>query len=298
LTEPPSLITKPFIFERSYDEVLAALKHQDDKLNRTLTALAFLTAAGVTLFLSLERIAEPRDPVYFPEGGASVTAVMFVIFLVAVALALITALAAIGPGTPLRFRSGAARSERTSLLFYALIATDSNWEGRYELQDNELNDELGRNFHAEAQNIAKRVRYKVARSRESGAFVQLAILSLTLLGIFEARGLTHSARWWIVSALIVVVLALPLWELVQMQRYGYEDPNWGAPYVWLTIMVLIVAALLVYGELTDHHWEVLYYALFALLLSKLSLLSGRAAQVLLPVAALAAVPAFLIALLS
>src|SRR4051794_32943287 len=34
------------VFARSYDEVLAALKHQDDKLNRTLTALAFLTAGG------------------------------------------------------------------------------------------------------------------------------------------------------------------------------------------------------------------------------------------------------------
>ena len=37
------------IFEHSYDEV-TALKHQDDKLNRTLTALAFLTAAGIALF--------------------------------------------------------------------------------------------------------------------------------------------------------------------------------------------------------------------------------------------------------
>ena len=117
MAEPPSLISKPFVFEHSYNEVLAALKHQDDKLNRTLTALAFLTAAGVTLFLSLERIAEPREPVYFAEGGPSVTAVMFVIFLAAVALALLTALAAIGPGTPLRFRSGSGRQAKTSLLF-------------------------------------------------------------------------------------------------------------------------------------------------------------------------------------
>jgi hypothetical protein len=38
-------------FKQSYAEVLLFLKHQDDKINRVLTALAFLTAAGVTLYI-------------------------------------------------------------------------------------------------------------------------------------------------------------------------------------------------------------------------------------------------------
>ena len=39
------------VFSKSYDEVLLLLKHEDDKINRVLTALAFLTAAGVTLYI-------------------------------------------------------------------------------------------------------------------------------------------------------------------------------------------------------------------------------------------------------
>src|SRR5437764_717220 len=64
------------VFARSYDEVLAALKHQDEKLNRTLTAIAFLTAAGVTLFTRLS-----GSPIRFPESRISVTAFFFVVFL-------------------------------------------------------------------------------------------------------------------------------------------------------------------------------------------------------------------------
>ena len=140
------------------------------------------------------------------------------------------------------------------------------------------------------------MRYKVARSRESGAFVQLAILSLTLLGIFEARGLSDSARWWIVTALVLVVLTLPFWELWQMQVYEFEDPKWGGPYVWLMVAVVLVATVLVTGELADHHWEALYYSLFVLLLSRLALLSGGAARLLLPIAVAPGVPLFLIAI--
>jgi hypothetical protein len=69
---------KAAIFEKSYDEVLTALKHQDDKLNRTLTAIAFLTAAGVTLFANLAVKIAP--PVRFPESAWNVTSFFFLTF--------------------------------------------------------------------------------------------------------------------------------------------------------------------------------------------------------------------------
>jgi hypothetical protein len=70
------VLAKWAIFQHSYDEVLAALKHQDDKLNRTLTALAFLTAAGVGLYTRFG--AGPLPPVGFAGSGPSVTAVLLV----------------------------------------------------------------------------------------------------------------------------------------------------------------------------------------------------------------------------
>lgn len=282
--------SKRDVFEHSYNEVLAALKHQDDKLNRTLTALAFLTAGGVTLYLNLEptTAASPgmcgaQGPMCFAgEGGPSVTAVMFVVFLGSVALALLTALAAIGPGSSLRFPTSDG-PRRPSLLFYTMIARDRAWDSQYEAPSEELEETLAKNFHSEAQVIARRVRYKIARSRESGAFLQLAILALSLLGIFGARGLSVDARWWIATALIICVLMLPFWEFVQMLRYKYVSRTkrvW-LPYAALAASVVLTIVLLVVGKFTSDRWEALYYALFVVLLSRLALLSPIAAKVLL-----------------
>jgi hypothetical protein len=48
-------------FKESYNEPLLFLKHQDDKINRVLTALAFLTAAGVTLYIFSRSNPAPTD---------------------------------------------------------------------------------------------------------------------------------------------------------------------------------------------------------------------------------------------
>jgi hypothetical protein len=198
--------TKVEAFEKSYSEVLAALKHQDDKLNRTLTALAFLTAAGVAIFVNLDT---GNPAVRFDETGPSVGAILFVLFMSAVAVALLSALSAIGPGKPL----ANDQDTRTSLLFYPLIAQD-DWDAMKKKDDAGLENELIDNYHHEARDIAYRVRYKVARARESSAFVQLAIVALTLLGIFETRPLSMTTRWWIAAGFITVVLLGQFVELI------------------------------------------------------------------------------------
>jgi hypothetical protein len=284
-------IEKVKVFERSYAEVLAALKHQDDKLNRTLTALAFLTAAGVAVYVNLE---EPDDVVQFSGTGPSVTAVLFVVFLGAVALALLTALAAIGPGRPL---AKANTSASKSLLFYPLIAMNGEWDKFLGWSDDELDKELTRHYHAEAFDIAKRVRYKVGRARESGAFVQLAIVSLTLLGIFETRPLGLAACWWIATGLITIVLLGQLWELLQMKHYGYENADWGGIATWMLVAVsLVVAGLVLAQVLGRDHWTALSYALVVLVLSRFALVRSRAAPWLIRGATLGAVAAVIIAI--
>jgi len=223
--------TKQDVFSRSYDEVLAALKHQDDKLNRTLTAIAFLTAAGVTLF-----VRAPNQSVHFRESTVSVPAFFFIVFLVAVVLALGLALAAIGPSVPFKplfawdKAGGRPRPTRSpSLIFYAAIARDADWGARIDASGSELRQSLARNFHHEAQTIAYRVNYKIERSRESGAFVQLTALSLALLGVFSASRFSLETRWWISAGLLIALLGAPLLDLSHMQatRFGEEDPISG-----------------------------------------------------------------------
>lgn len=277
------------VFEKSYSEALAALKHQDDKLNRTLTALAFLTAAGVAIFVNLDK--PPNAPVRFDGTGPSVGAVLFVVFLSSVAVALLSALSAIGPSAPL----ASTRKARTSLLFYPLIAR-TEWDDMRDKNDAELVQELTDNYHQEARDIAYRVRYKVARARESGAFVQLAIVALTLLGIFEAHGLSMTTRWWIAFAFVTVVLLSQFVELIQMIRERHSGANWGSAYWCLAIAVVLVGVLFIRAQVEGHdHWEALGAALSVLLLTRLAAIASRAATFFGALAVLAAVSAFIIA---
>jgi hypothetical protein len=282
--------TQAAAFEKSYGEVLAALKHQDDKLNRMLTALAFLTAAGVAIFVNLDK---GNPAVRFADTGPSVGAILFVLFMSAVALALLSALSAIGPGKPL----ASDQDTRTSLLFYPLIARDG-WDAMKSKDDDGLENELADNYHHEARNIAYRVRYKVARARESSAFVQLAIVALALLGIFETRPLSMTARWWIAAGFITVVLPSQFVELMQMVHHRYGKARWSPIYTWLLVAVILVAAMLIRAQaVVDDYWEALGYALAVLLLSRLAIVSSTTAMAFVVVATLAAVPILMIAVL-
>ena len=287
-------MSKQEIFKLGYDEVLAALKHQDEKINRTLTALAFLTAAGVTLYIQLRPEAQdpPAPRVRFNDVGPEVPAVMFVIFLAAVTLALLSALAAIGPSGRLRFRDpeDAVPEDEKSLLFHTSIARNAAWD-KYRAWDAEtLERRLVQNLHRETQLLAWRVEYKMARARESGALVQLAILALALLGIFQASGLCEPTRWKIAASLLTVALSLPFWELVPMFIYRLHGPwkdreeGWLRPYLVLAVPFCISAWLLYCAP--NRHWEALGYALFTVLLSRFSALGPKAASGLLWVAAI------------
>lgn len=280
------------VFRTSYTEVLTALKHQDDKLNRMLTALAFLTAAGVAIFVQVDSVVQ------FDDRGPSVGAVLFVVFVGAVALALLSALSAIGPGKPL----DAAGRSGPSLLFYPQIARDDGadeWIAMRRKSPRELEELLVRNYHSEARDIAYRVRYKVARARESSAFVQLAIVSLMLLGVFQAQPLSAATRWWIASGLIIVVLLAPFLELAQMRRYRYGGARWGRIYVWLAFAVVFVAGLLVWAQaMTDDYWVALASGLVVLGLSRLAIVRSAAAMKFVQVATVGAGGALIIAMLT
>jgi hypothetical protein len=266
------------VFARSYDEVLAVLKHQDDKLNRTLTAIAFLTAAGVALFA---RVANAR--LHFPESGTSIPAVLFVVFLIATALAVVLALVAIGPSASYPFlgsetarqrRREAYLPEERSLIFYLSITRDPEWEHYVSRDDRDLLGQLARNFHREARVLAHRVEYKVARSRESGAFVQLAILALALLGIFSISGLSLDTRWWLATGLVLALLVMPFVDLLHMRKSHFEDrPIAWSGYVLLAVSIAVAAVLLALSPSEALHWPALYYALGAVVCARLGVVS-------------------------
>jgi hypothetical protein len=273
------------VFEKGYGEVLAALKHQDDKLNRVLTALAFLTGAAVALMLNVRNV-EGDSPMRLGTGPEAAD-VAFIAFLGAAVIALALALAAIGPSSPLTFPR--RRDDPDSLLFWGEIARDDNW-GRHLTKDAaDLEKAYIKDLHEETRGIAQRTRYKVSRAREASAFVYVAIVCLALIGIFGTGALSQDARWWVASSVLTLALLLPFLDGLHMKLTAFPEEGATMAYVLLAVAVIPTAVLLILGETADHQQPALYTALGVLLLSRLALVRDNFAMVLLPLAAAGAV---------
>lgn len=294
MTEMSDYTEKISVFTVGYQEVLAALKHQDDKLNRILTALAFLTVAGVALSPKVTQLG--GGPV-LGDSGPGAPVVLFVVFLAAVAIGVIVTLTAIGPGSPLRHPPSPERraGRPGSLIFYAFISRDEQWDDRFDMPGEQLTQELAKNLHRETKQIAQRVDYKIVRAREAGAWVQLAIVALALMGVLGATGLSSTTRWWIACGLLVVVLTIPFWDLVVMRDTRYIDKDYsGLAYGMLAAIVVLAAGFLVAGDLADTQWEALAYASVAFIAPRYAIVRPKATYALLAIALIAAIPTLLL----
>ncbi|MDQ4025219.1 MAG: hypothetical protein M3217_06990 [Actinomycetota bacterium] len=268
--------TRKEVFQVGYDQVLSALKHQDDKLGRALAAEAFLTAAGITIFTQLGK----ESVLTFGGETVPVPLVFFIAFLVSIALALGFTLSAIGPSTPFKRRPAGGR---TSLIYYALIRKDDNWDDYLtQRTDDELTETLARNFHAEAKDLSDRVNYKIRRAREAAAFLHTGLASLALLGIFSLKTLGEPTRWWIAVGVLLLSLLLPLWDYFHMARLGFpeDDPD-TTSYALLVSAVVVATVLLAIARPRDAEWWALGYGLGLVLASRWGLLSWAFARTLL-----------------
>jgi hypothetical protein len=182
----------------SYAEVLDATKHQDDKIGRLLTSVAFLTAATLALaaLSSADYIAARfnADPFTLPLALIALT--IFLLAVMLTVLLLLTSLAA-----PLRVpglaevssthrRSGrqwAADIAASQLYFYSIstISVD-RWRRKWQAPTNELRRERLASLIDETHNLATRTRFKYDRTSEAVALLSFALLSFGLAAFFVA----------------------------------------------------------------------------------------------------------------
>lgn len=167
----------------SFGEVLDATKHQDDKIGRFLTAIAFLTTGAIALLFRTDVISSRYS---FGDGSrwplvlvgsigffaCTFTAVMFLLISLSSPLRL--------PGA----QSGRLESDRIneSLLFFQFIADrprrtfEQYWKQRSaETLRKTMIDQL----IAEAHNLAERANLKYRHTTEASAVFQLGLLFLT-----------------------------------------------------------------------------------------------------------------------
>lgn len=179
------------LIKESFHQVLDATKHQDDKIGRFLTAVAFLTTGAIALLygaaltaprFSFAHVDYPEGPghgVYPLVAWASVG--FFLCVFSAVSLLLISLTA------PLRLpgrRTDWGPSLRGSRLFFTHIADEpaDDWNRRWHPPDVlDASKQVYEQYVNETHNLAERARVKYQHTNEAGSLFILALLILGLL---------------------------------------------------------------------------------------------------------------------
>lgn len=167
---------------KAYEEVLDATKHQDDKIGRFLTAIAFFTAAVFTLSARLPdmfqvRFQLGRDQVPLPG-------ILLALFLALVVISVLLFLVGLGPNLSLPGQApGApARDYKPSHLFFLDITYQriDAWRDLWKADPNVIRRRFINNLIEETHNIAKKAYFKYRRGNEARGLFILALLSLSL----------------------------------------------------------------------------------------------------------------------
>jgi len=187
------------LLEFSYKEVLDATKHQDDKINRLLTTVAFLTAAALAL-AGLQG-GRPLAATFRVDGRYTLPLALIGLggFLAGVTVTVIMLLASTTtpltlPGrtnsvTPnIRYVPGPRKSQSYFNEISETALPGWHYKWRAKVSDpspdvatlrREHNDSLVRETH----NLAVRTQYKYQRSNEAVAVLAFALLSFVLAAI-------------------------------------------------------------------------------------------------------------------
>lgn len=164
--------------ERSYREVLDATKHQDDKVGRFLTAIAFLTTGAISLIATDDGLKQQFD---LPGGSshpllAWATGAFFLCTLCSVALLLLCL------SVPVRLPQSKRDPMNNSHIFYSYAAAKpvNDWMDSWRAQKAEgtLEEAIADDYVREAHNLAERVNSKYRHSFEASWLFVLALLFL------------------------------------------------------------------------------------------------------------------------
>lgn len=193
------------LLKESYDEILAATTHQDDKVGRLITSSAFLTAASLAL-AGLGSASGLKRTYDVLGAGQNVALALWVFSGYLVCIGLATTLFVQAISTPLRIpafvptampsKDSDADHRPVSMFYFYPIsgATLQEWRAQWRGADstdlaNQYEDDLLRETH----NLAVRADYKYSRSNEGVAFLSLAILLFLCSAVLILRAFADAS---------------------------------------------------------------------------------------------------------
>jgi len=277
------------VLRYAYEQVLDATKHQDDKINRLLTAIAFLTGgalavAGLGGAAHLTRTHEV-GPYELPLALIAVG--VFFVGVVATVLMLIGSLT-----TPLRLPSVPAAKERddpgpkrsarvfaspdaeVSPIYFFEISKLSlgQWQTKWtpSVEDRLLEEEHDA-LVRETHNLAIRTEFKYGRTNEAVAVLSFALATLAVAAVLVlvAAGTPSGAVPF--DAPVKVALSIVLGGFVWLQirtsmRHriqSVEELYWvfvhekrgGAIRGWFPVSAALVPVLILSADADDWRWS-------------------------------------------
>lgn len=269
VTGPPS---KTDLLKFTYNEVLDATKHQDEKIGRFLTAIAFLTAtsfamAGLDQGRFIFQTFRLGNQVAAHFGLYSLAA--FLLGVIGTVLVLMTSFA-----TQLRFPNIERLSDHTSIVYFAEISQTplTEWVHRWdETSPKWISDDRDAHFTKETHNLSIRAKTKYDRLREAASIFSLALLAyaVSILFVVFAAARTDAAnlpKQQVPALMIDLRIRIALWIVfivfMLIQFYsGYQALNHDieeleknlktnrlSKWIYLTLMVSVSALSLSTGE--------------------------------------------------
>lgn len=245
-TPVAELRDKTELLEASYKEVLDATKHQDDKIGRLLTAIAFLTAAALAL-ANLGSGRYIRAEFDFGASSYKLGMLALAVFLICVFLSVVLLVTSFA--TPLRLpglkspETGTApavkwvNGVKGSQIYFSEIAALSldKWEKKWSGTKLQLEEERAQSLLLETHNLSVRTNFKYLRTSEGISVFAIAMLGFGLAVLFITLAVTGepdtatagdrvtltvgpTLRLW-VSLITIGYVALHLFSRI---RYNYQ----------------------------------------------------------------------------
>jgi hypothetical protein len=235
--------------QKSYEEVLDATKHQDDKIGRFLTAIAFLFT-GAIAFGTRSDLLDVR--VGIGRRSEPLPALFLALFLTLSIVSVLLLIVAIGPN--LSLPRGSRGHRIPSWLFFLWIASKTREEWVAQWRVTPSPGEVTRSFVAEAHNLALKTEFKYNRTNEARAVFTLGLmfLALAIMLFFEASVRTPPSneplewslevRAWATLVISTFGAVLAYDQLRLSQDLGdYSVPGERVRLAW-PLMGIVVAA--------------------------------------------------------
>lgn len=249
------------LLESTYKEVLDATKHQDDKIGRMLTAIAFLTAASLALAnlvsgtLLVVRFSVPPESIPL----AAIALGSFLVLVIATVVLLVSSLS-----TPLRIPGlkptprptpkeslvPYAKDVKASQIYFMPIARVSleEWRHKWSASEQELEAELVPTYVDETHNLAVRTNFKYERTTEAVAVFSLALFAFGLAAVLVFIAAVSKDRpveldWLQRTLLALYVGGFSFIELVTRARYDSQATEDALAIQWKLFLFAAPTAL-------------------------------------------------------